>query len=172
MSNLKSKTAELSRTREELYEATSKRGAMLSLSHADPSWSSAKVQNLGQDIDKLQEKERNILDEISEIKHSPEFVKDLEAKFQAIATKRTKLQQRAQAVLDGEDPIKVATALYAMQDKMEIISLALENLNIAMAILDEQGRDIPFTPAKAETVDPHFKVKVPQVEMAHQRFSE
>jgi SMC interacting uncharacterized protein involved in chromosome segregation len=160
---------------------------MLSLSHADPSWSSAKVQNLGQDIDKLQEKERNILDEISEIKHSPEFVKDLEAKFQAIATKRTKLQQeyaklkvevyekrgeRAQAVLDGEDPIKVATALYAMQDKMEIISLALENLNIAMAILDEQGRDIPFTPAKAETVDPHFKVKVPQVEMAHQRFSE
>ena len=54
MANLKSKTEELSKVREELRELAIKRGQMLGLSRRDPNWSSAKAQNWGLDFDKLQ----------------------------------------------------------------------------------------------------------------------
>ncbi len=179
MANLKSKTEELSKVREELRELAIKRGQMLGLSHQDPNWSSAKAQNWGLDFDKLQLKEQNILQEIIEIKHSPEFIKDLESKQQAIYTKRSKLQaelaklktdvftkqgERAQAVIDGADPLKVAQELYNQQDKMEVIVLAIENLNIAESILTTMGEDVPFPRQHPENLPKGQKFDIPSVD--------
>jgi hypothetical protein len=184
MSNLKSKTNELEKVREELREAIGKRGTMLGTSHQDPTWSTAKAYNLGMDVDRLQEKEQEILQEIAEFKHDPVFIKDLEAKVLNIVTRRTKLQadlaklkaevfekrgDRAQAVIDGADPMKVASDLYAQQDRMEVITLAIENCNLAASILDELGRDIPYQPAHAQDWPKGQKFDIPQVQLPQQR---
>lgn len=177
--SLKSKTQELEKVREELREMVAKRGAMLGLSHQDKNWSEAKAFNWGMDVDKLQIREKQILDEISEIKRDPAFVKDLAAKELNIITRRTKLQaelaklkvevlekrgDRAQAVIDGADPMKLAQELYAQQDRMEVITLALENLNIASTILETMGADVPFQLQHAEDLPRGQKFDVPSVD--------
>jgi len=184
--NIKNKLNELEKVRSELHELVVTRGAMLGLSHQDPNWSEAKAHNLGTDVDRLQEKEREILQEITDIKHSPEFIQDLEAKKRNIETRRAKLlaeyeklkvevynkrAERAQAVIDGADPMKVADALYAQQDRMEVISLALENLNIASTILETMGEDVPYQPAHTEDLPRGQKLEIPPAESSYQRVS-
>ena len=184
--NLKSKIQELEKVREELHELISKRGVMLGTSHFDPAWSEAKAFNWGKDIEKLQEKEQSILDEISQFKHSPEFVSDLETKTLALDNRINKLLkdleksqsqlaykpgEAAEAIIAGEDPLKTAAEYKALQDKIELIKLAIEHCRIASTILITLGEDVPYNPIHGQTMDPHSKIKVPLAEKPHVRVS-
>jgi len=186
-SKLHDKELELVQTREDIHELGSKISNMYRTPKYDTEhYSSAKLDGWEKQLEKLQGKEQSLLEDITAIKHDPEFIKDLEAKNINIVTRRSKLQaefaklkarvfseqgDRAQTIIDGQDPMKVAQDLYALQDRMEVITLAIEHLNLASKILDKLGEDIPYQPAHAEDWPKGQKFEVPPVVEQYQRFN-
>ena len=67
--------------------------------------------------------------------------------------------------------MKAAAEYKALQDRIELLKLALEHCGIASKILETMAEDVPYQYPHGQTVDPHFKVDVPQAERPHVRVS-
>ena len=186
-SKLHGKELELSKTKEDIHELGAKIGIMYRTPKYDyEHYNSAKLDGWEKQLEKLQGKEQSILDEIIAIKHSLEFVKDLENQTLALGNRinklltelvKVKLQldlkpgESAESILSGADPLKTAIEQKALQDRIELLKLSIEHCRIASAILTKMGEDVPYNPPHGQTIPANFKVEVPQAETPHQRFS-
>jgi len=186
-SKLHDKELELVQTREDTRELGGKIGQMYHTPKYDTEhYSSAKLDGWEKQLEKLQGKEQSILEEITAIKHDPEFIKDLEAKNLALANRVYKLStelvkvqsqlaykpgEAAEKIIEGADPLKAAAEYKGLQDRIELIKLSLEHCGIASKLLDTMGEDVPYQPAHAESWPQGQKFEVPRAEMPHVRMS-
>ena len=83
---------ELVKIKEDIRELSGKIGTMYHTPKYDNEhYSSAKLDGWEKQLEKLQEKEQSILEEITQIKHDPTFVKDLADQQLALANRVNKL---------------------------------------------------------------------------------
>jgi DNA repair exonuclease SbcCD ATPase subunit len=174
--NLKSKTEELSKIRAEISELAPKMGQMYHTpKHDYEHYSAAKLDSMEKQMEKLREKEMNMIGEINQFKSSPEFVKDLEAKRSALDKTTRKIKsdlaktremlaykpgESVEAILAGGDPLKMAVEIKALRDHEQAILAALDLCGKASVALVRLGKDI-FQPYHAENWPQGQKFDVP-----------
>ena len=185
--NLKNKETELLKVREEIGELTPKIGQMYHTPKYDNEhYSSAKLDGWERQVDKLRKKELEICEEISTIKNSPEFLKEIETMSNALAAKRNKLQtdlEKVQSklincrwnlsdkILDGGDALILMSEIRDLEDRELLIRQAIEAITGATAVLFKMSEDI-YLPRHAEAMPANQKLEIPQIQPQFQRFSD
>jgi chromosome segregation ATPase len=147
---LQGKTDELSKIRAEIAGLAPKMGQMYHTPKYDPSYSAVKLDNMEKQMEKLREKEDKILAEIAEVKSSPDFIKEIDAKTQILAAKRGKLRsdldeiktklpkkryELSGKIMNGGDPLVLVAEIHDLEDRLVLIIQALEAINKASSDL-------------------------------------
>lgn len=167
--NMKRKENELYKVRDELHEVRVKYSDITRLSHQDPGWSEAKAHNWAKDLEKLEEKELQALQELAEVKASDSFQKEMVAAESVLDRANKRLQvdlQKAEEniqmlryeiagrILEGVDPYKLAVEIKAAKDHVDTLKLSLDGISQAYNILVKIGEPV-YVREKLETIRPH-----------------
>jgi chromosome segregation ATPase len=184
--NLQAKLNELEKTRDEIQGLSGQIGQMAHTPHYDVNYSAAKIDDWQRQLEKLNEKKDNLLMDIAEFKGSADFIRDLNIKNTTVSNRLNKLYmdldktksqfamkpgEIAEAIIAGGDPLKLVGEYKALEDRVELITKALESCSLALKILSTLGEDIPYTPAHAQDLPQGQKLDIPQVQTQQQRWT-
>jgi hypothetical protein len=148
-SKLHGKKEELSKIRVEINDLAKKIGQMYRAPH-DSSYSSTRLDGMEKQIEKLREKEAKCLEDITEVKNSPEYIKEMDLQQKNLGAKRAKLRvdldeikkkilpmryELSKKILNGGDPLILISELHDLEDRQLLITKALEAINKASSDL-------------------------------------
>jgi DNA repair ATPase RecN len=119
-------------------------GGMSHIPKYAPSFSSAKLDSLDKDLEKLHAHEDKTRAEIAELQNSPAFIAEQDEKLNNLAGKRNKLDEQltktraeydhkrygeADAVLSGVDPLQLSIEIFELKETISRLEEAIGIIN-------------------------------------------
>jgi len=140
----------ISETQRELREVNTKIGGMAHTPKYDPSYSESKLHNWKQDAGKLQERLDGFYSDLAAAKADPKYVAGQEAKRLAVRQRLDSLRAEhataaadfnswrahtAIAIVDGEDPAKLAAKEKAARERLDLLGASIVMCQDALKLL-------------------------------------
>lgn len=149
---IKNLQKQLAKVQEDLHEVKVKYSGMVRTPKSEPDYSYSKLEGWKRDIEKLEAKELELLQEIDAVKSSPEFVRKRDTALATIVARRNRITadlaktkdawtglhyEMSQKIVDGADPLVLVQQEKDLQDKITLLGLAISALNGAASRIDD-----------------------------------